>query len=263
MLLLVLLSNSIESDGQEFSINLIFISRILLVLGYPLITLLYLLKYQKTYKKWCQQNYSNIEKLDTSWLKYYIIGFLYIYISYLYTVLNLNHETVLVHHMTFLLFFILTVPFVLNQQELVEYTEKVDECTPFNAIDNDLYEQDRQTYSNSRLIYKDKLIQWMEQDKPYLNIDFRLIDIMTVLPLNRKYISRLINEEIGETFFSFVMKYRIKESVELLENQHDLTIAKIAIKCGFSSPSVFGRSFLKEKGISPSEYHKQYMLTNK
>ena len=85
----------------------------------------------------------------------------------------------------------------------------------------------------------------MEQDKPYLKSDFHLIDIMDVLPLNRRYLSRLINEEIGETFFSFVMKYRIEESVRLLENEHDLTVAMIAIKSGFSGPSVFVRAFLK------------------
>ena len=188
--LLVLLSNSIEGDGQEFNLKLIFISRILLVIGYPTITLIYLLKYQKSYKIWCKQNYSNIEKLDTSWLKYYIIGFLFIYISYLYTVLNLNHETVLVHHMMFLMFFILVFPFVLNQQELVEYPEKEDEYMLFTTTNNDLDEQNeegQQTYSNPNLAHKEKLIQWMEQDKPYLNMDFRLIDIMSVLPLNRTW----------------------------------------------------------------------------
>ena len=136
----------------------------------------------------------------------------------------------------------------------------------FNAKHDDLDEQSeewRQTYCNPNLLHKEKLIQWMEQDKPYLNTDFRLIDIIEILPLNCTYISRLINDDIGETFFSFVMKYRIEESIRLLESRYDLTIAQIAIESGFSSPSVFGRSFLKEKGISPLEYRKEYMLPNK
>ncbi len=260
VVLLVALSNSIEGEGQEFNIKLILISRIVLVLGYPLVTLLYLLRYQKTYKEWCKQNYSNIEKLDASWLKYYVVGYLFIYTSYLYTVLNLNHETVLVHHVMFLLFYTLIFPFVFSQQELVLGPEDDEDTLSLTANDysDEQNVKERQTYNNSSLMYKEKLIHWMEHDKPYLNMDFRLIDIMDILPLNRKYISRLINEEIGEPFYSFVMKYRINESLRLLENRHDLTIAKIAIKSGFSSPSVFGRSFLKEIGMSPLEYRKQH-----
>ena len=266
--LLSILSNHLKSEGQEVIFKLIFILRMLLVIAYPLITLMYLLKYQKTYKQWCEQNYSNLEKLDTSWLKYYLAAYIVVCSSYLYAMLNPCREAILVHHSIFLLFFLLIFPFVLHQEEPIRYSEEEEEeeDIQFIAAYDNLYEQnieERPTYSNSRLIYKEKLIHWMEQDKPYLKIDFRLIDIMNLLPLNRKYISRLINEEIGETFFYFVMKYRIEESISLMKNRPDLTIAKIATKSGFSSPSVFGRSFLKEKGISPLEYRKQYMFTNK
>ena len=258
-----IISNNLKSDGQEFMAKIIFIARLLLVIGYPLVTLSYLVKYQKAYKQWYKQNYANLEKLEESWLKYYMVAYFVIITSYVYAMFNLSIEALLVHHIIFLLFFVLIFPFVLRQQELVEYPDE-KEMQFMEACDdlNEKNAEERQTYSNLRLMYKEKLIHWMVQDKPYLKSDFHLIDIMNILPLNRKYISRLINEEIGETFFSFVMKYRIEESVRLLENRTDLTIAKIAIKSGFSSPSVFGRAFLKEKGISPLEYHKQYMITN-
>ena len=258
-----IISNNLQSDGQEFMAKLIFIARLLLVIGYPLVILSYLVKHQKTYKQWYKQNYANLEKLEESWLKYYVVAYFIMTISYVYGMFNLSIEALLVHHIIFLLFFVLIFPFVLRQQELVEYPDKKEMQSM--AVADDLNEQnaeERQTYSNSSLLYKEKLIYWMEQNKPYLKSDFHLIDIMDVLPLNRKYISRLINEEIGETFFSFVMKYRIDESVKLLENRPDLTIGKIALKSGFSSPSVFGRAFLKEKGISPLEYRKQNMIAN-
>ena len=247
-----IISNHLKNEGQELMETLIYISRMLLIVGYPLVILIYL--------QWNKQNYANIEKLDDSWLKYYTVTYFFMGIAYISVMLSLTNETLLVLHTMFPLFFVLIFPFVLHQQELVEYPEE-DEAAHDGFDEQNMGE--RQTYSNSSLIYKEKLIHWMEQDKPYLKVDFHLIDIMDALPLNRKYISRLLNEEIGETFFSFVMKYRIEESVRLLENRHDLTIAMIANKSGFSSPSVFGRSFLKEKGISPLEYRKQYLLANK
>lgn len=104
--------------------------------------------------------------------------------------------------------------------------------------------------------YKVMLEQWMDAEKPYMNQNFKLLDVMQALPLNRSYLSRMFNDAYGESFFSFVMRYRLQESVRLLESRPDLTIARIAQICGFSSASVFGRAFLKNKGLTPKEYRK-------
>lgn len=98
------------------------------------------------------------------------------------------------------------------------------------------------------------LERWMQEQKPYRQKDFKLLDVMQVLPLNRSYISHLFNEGYGETFFNFVMRYRIEESVRLLENHPEMNIRRISDLCGFSSPSVFGRAFLKNKGVTPKQY---------
>ena len=255
-----IISNYLKNEGLELMATLIYISRMLLIVGYPLVILIYLLKNKKTYKQWSKQKHANLEKLDNLWLKYYTVTYFFMSVAYCSIMPRLTNESLLILHTMFPLFFVLIFPFVLHQQEFVEYTEK-DEAA-YDGFDEQNVEE-RQTYNNSSLMYKKMLIHWMEQEKPYLNSDFRLVDIIKILPLNRKYISRLLNEEIGETFFSFVMKYRIEESISLLKNRHDLTITQIATKSGFSSPSVFGRSFLKEKGITPLEYRKQHILTNK
>lgn len=104
--------------------------------------------------------------------------------------------------------------------------------------------------------YKLMLERWMETEKPYMNKDFKLLDVMQALPLNRSYLSRMFNEAYGETFFSVVMRYRIEESVRMLESRPDLTVTRIADICGFSSASVFGRAFLKNRGVTPKEYRK-------
>lgn len=106
--------------------------------------------------------------------------------------------------------------------------------------------------------YQIILEQWMQEEKPYMNKDFRLEDIRQVLPLNRSYLSRLFNDIYGETFFAFVMRYRIEESVRLLTGRPDLNMTDIAQHCGFSSASVFGRAFLKNKAMTPRQYRMLY-----
>ena len=108
---------------------------------------------------------------------------------------------------------------------------------------------------NDRLTnYKEKLEEWMETEKPYLRKDFKLIDAMEILPLNRSYLSRLFNEGYGESFYQFVMRYRIEESKRLLLSRPDLKITKIAELSGFSSISVFGRAFTQKMKCSPMQW---------
>ena len=94
----------------------------------------------------------------------------------------------------------------------------------------------------------------METEKPYLNPEFRLNDLRQVLPLNRTYLSQLINTEYDCTFYQFVTNYRIEEAKRLMKEKPDLKMQDIAEQCGFSSPVVFSRIFARETGETPSEW---------
>ena len=95
----------------------------------------------------------------------------------------------------------------------------------------------------------------MQTEKPYLNPDFRLLDTRQVLPLNRTYLSHLINTEYGCNFYQFVTKYRIDEAKRLMREQPNMKIQDVAEQCGFSSPTVFARVFFRETGKTPREWN--------
>lgn len=94
----------------------------------------------------------------------------------------------------------------------------------------------------------------METEKPYLNPDFRLIDLRDVLPLNRTYLSQLIKNTYGCNFYQFVTNYRIEEAKRLLRENPYMKMQDVAEQSGFSSPTVFTRIFAKETGFLPSEW---------
>ena len=106
--------------------------------------------------------------------------------------------------------------------------------------------------------YAEALEQWMQTEKPYLNKDFRLTDLQRILPLNRTYLSQLINSAFGCTFYQYVTNYRIEEAKRLMREQPELKIQEIADRCGFSSPTVFGRIFARETGMTPTEWNAQF-----
>jgi AraC-like DNA-binding protein len=99
-----------------------------------------------------------------------------------------------------------------------------------------------------------KLEQWLEKEKPYLNPDFQLADLRQVLPLNRTYLSQLINSEYGCSFYQWVNSLRVKEAMRLLSENPDMKIQDIAERCGFSSRRVFTQIFTRETGTTPSEW---------
>jgi YesN/AraC family two-component response regulator len=114
--------------------------------------------------------------------------------------------------------------------------------------------EDIQTQSNEA--YRQALEEWMEKEKPYCNPDFKLVDLQKVLPMNRTYLSQFIHAEYDCSFYLFVNRYRIEEAKRLMADNPDLKLADISAICGFSSPSVFSRTFTSITGQSPSDWVK-------
>ena len=251
----------------------------LLMLAYPVFGLMIMLRYRKNYMKWCENNYASLENIDIKWLEDYIFSNFVITFSCYVVVLSDNVRSVLMHNIIFLVFFLYGFSRVLFQKS--PYPEGYFKES-MNEMDAEIREamhigetcpgEDgrmemipvEETDTNSRYLfadklpeYKNKLEQWMQTEKPYLRKDFKLTDAMEILPLNRSYLSRLFNEGYGETFYQFVMRYRIAESKHLLLSRPDLNIACIADLSGFSSPPVFSRAFLQETNYTPMQWREQ------
>ena len=112
--------------------------------------------------------------------------------------------------------------------------------------------QERSDWPNQEL--REKLEQWMEQEKPYVNPDFQLSDLGQVLTMNRTYLSQFIHNEYGCTFYQFVNRYRIEEAKRLKLEHPELKVQDISARCGFSSPAVFSRTFASIEGMTPREW---------
>ena len=74
--------------------------------------------------------------------------------------------------------------------------------------------------------------------------------------ISKYHLCRLFKEKIGLTIMEYVLQTRIVMAMELLQKE-DTSIAEIAIRCGFSSPSYFSRVFKKQIGISAIVYKRK------
>jgi YesN/AraC family two-component response regulator len=111
----------------------------------------------------------------------------------------------------------------------------------------------------------DRLLRFMEQEKPYLEGKITLPQLANQFETNPNYLSQVINENLNQNFYDFINKYRVEEFKKRLEGEDALnyTLYGHAVDCGFSSKSSFHEVFKKHTGLTPSQYQtKLFSTTN-
>lgn len=106
------------------------------------------------------------------------------------------------------------------------------------------------------LALKPKLLDLMNNEKPYLDQNLNIQQVAELLNTNSKYLSQLINQELNETFINLINRYRIEEARILLSDKknENLTIEGIGQSAGFKSKSAFNTAFKKHTGTTPSAF---------
>ena len=213
----------------------------LLIALYPLWLLGILIVQIRKYRQWCEDNFSTMDNIDAQWLVRYIVMLVIAGGSFFWICVSNDPSRVLTQDLYLLFMIAYTTERVLYRpdpwkQLRSTVSEEQEEVNPTNAA------------------YRATLEAWLDKDKPYLNPDFQLIDLRQVLPLNRTYLSQLINTEYGCTFYQFVNRRRIDEAKRMKIEHPDWTIQEICQRCGFSSPRVFYRTFARETGMTPKEW---------
>jgi AraC-like DNA-binding protein len=94
------------------------------------------------------------------------------------------------------------------------------------------------------------------EDDGYRNPDLSLSSLSVRLGIQHHQLSRILNEDLGMNFRSYLNRYRIEEAKRLLLERPDVSILDIAYEVGFNSKSAFNTVFAKETGLSPTEYRK-------
>jgi len=117
-------------------------------------------------------------------------------------------------------------------------------------------------YKNNKLNADDKsdylfkLNSYMQADKPFLNPDITLESLANAISVNPRILSQIINETYKKNFKSYILEYRIRESMKILadEKHSNLTILEILYQVGFNSKSAFNNQFKLFTNLTPIEY---------
>lgn len=212
----------------------------------------------RNYRQNIKEVYSYIENINLSWLNFVVFGFIgWKLLRFIDEVLwlatgqsNLTLYIIyIVAELAFLTF--VCIMFLKGLKQPVVFTG--------NEVN-----QVRKKYQKTLLSdkqkekYKNKLIDYMETQKPYLNPSLTLGQLARLVSLPAYQLSRVINSCLHQNFYDFINSYRVKESQRLLSEpaQDRKTVLEILYETGFNSKSVFNSAFKKYTGMTPTQFRK-------
>ncbi len=214
----------------------------------------------RRYSQHIKTNFSDIERLDLTWLKMLAIGFLAIRawavlvgLLILLSVsfgISTNFEIMglLGNYTTFIMVSIL-IFFGLGHSSVFEGMEAKSNIVAKGDIPKDKL-KDEQIKN---------LTDFMEQQKPYLIPALTLEKLATQLKMQPRILSHLINRHFECNFFEFINSYRVDESKRLLTDPSNegRNMLDIMYDVGFNSKATFNTLFKKKVGMTPTEFRKQ------
>ncbi len=129
----------------------------------------------------------------------------------------------------------------------IEVPQKEEEKLTSNILDSHQIE-----------ILKKELLNYFEEEEPYLTPQLSLKFVADVLGLNTNKMSYLINQAFDTNFNDFINQYRLKhfKTIAIDPKNAHLTILGLAYDSGFNSKSVFNTYFKKIEGTTPRAWMK-------
>ncbi len=214
----------------------------------------------RRYQKRIKDEFADIEKIDLTWLKLLVLGFLAVKIDSVFVSTALISSVELHYYIDFdfwglaanytVMFLISALIFFsmghsrvfagIPEQEPIE-EEKVEEKPAINPE------------------HVAQLESYMKEKKPYLNCLLNLDNLSGQLHMSPRHLSNLINRHYQQNFFDFINTYRVEECKRLLSepaNRHQ-TMLEIMENAGFNSKATFNTFFKKKVGMTPSEFRER------
>lgn len=137
-----------------------------------------------------------------------------------------------------------------------EFQRDIDEAEKVKETTQTAAPQELNPYEQ----IKKRLLELLENEEIFTNMDLRITDVSALLNTNRTYVSRIINDELKTNFSELINRQRVNYTKKMLVDcsADSYSLSQIAEMAGFSSNSSFYRIFKEKEGISPGDFRKEY-----
>lgn len=187
------------------------------------------------------ERYSYTEKINLSWFKLLIYGYIVFIIGLIITNLIDDSWSYIVFYLILLSYVVFSGYNALNQEPVFKLERDVNK-TSLSLKDTFLIDLEK------------RLLLIMKKEQLFLDSSLTIFSLAKEMNTNSKYLSFLINKSLQKNFVLFVNEYRVSLAKEMLldPGNDKLTIEYIGSNSGFKSKSAFNAAFKKITGITPS-----------
>lgn len=112
---------------------------------------------------------------------------------------------------------------------------------------------------NETPAWAEKLDTLMTRDHLYRKENLNSTEVAAMIPVNRTYLSKYLNDTLHTTFYDYINGFRIAECEKLLM-EDSMSISDIATQCGFKDHRAMGHSFHKKHGMTPTEWKRGQVI---
>ncbi len=241
--------------SREYTPLLTYSIKVVHYLVYVAVSFFRIVRYEKNYKNQCSTTgFHRLVALKTL----LILNMLTLVSIICITMLHASKVVTMTHFYSRLSYLWITlILFILAYTSLrhkmvLELPEKDDLKSALKKYgDNLLPEKEASAYLQ-------KLLEFMEKEKPYLDSNLNIAVLAHKTGIPRHVISQVINRKLKKNFFYFVNHYRLEYVKKLLcsNKNKKRNILSLALEAGFNSKSHFNTFFKKETGMTPSEFRK-------
>ncbi len=100
----------------------------------------------------------------------------------------------------------------------------------------------------------DRIQTYFDEEKPFLNGNLTINDVVARVFSNKVYISRAIGQCTGRNFCQYVNYHRVMFAMECFRNNTDLKISELWQLCGFNTIVSFNMAFRLFMDENPSDW---------
>lgn len=207
------------------------------------------------YKMWLYNNFSYTENVSLKWIHIPILSFVIFWV--IWFIIRITDIIVFSGVYGELYFFpmYIILSIITLWIGFKGYTNSKTGAIGFvdsSRLEENLLKEDVSEYNQLAEDLKNK----MELDKHYLNQELSLQTLSTETGIQKKILSKIINQNLGMNFHEFINRYRVKEFIERIERDKtkEFTFLAHAYDSGFASKSSFNYIFKKQTQKTPKEY---------
>lgn len=110
------------------------------------------------------------------------------------------------------------------------------------------------TRATTPSVYIERVNLAIDHVVTHLDEPLRLVDVARAAMFSPFHFHRVFQALVGETLADFVKRLRLDRALVMMSRPRRPPLTRIALACGFSSPSDFSRSFRQRFGAAPSAF---------